>query len=918
MTVITPEIVADHGLKPDEYERIKEHMGREPNLLELGIFSVMWSEHCSYKSSRRHLKKLPTSAPWVICGPGENAGVIDIGDGPDGTKLAAVFKMESHNHPSFIEPYQGAATGVGGIMRDVFTMGARPVANMNALRFGAWENSKTRHLVGGVVSGIGGYGNCMGVPTVGGETNFHPGYNGNILVNAMTVGTAEKHRIFYSAARGTGNPVVYVGSKTGRDGIHGATMASAEFDEASEEKRPTVQVGDPFTEKLLLEACLELMASDAIIAIQDMGAAGLTSSSCEMAAKGAKAGGGGFDLDLDKVPQREEGMSAYEMMLSESQERMLMVLKPGREEAARAVFDKWGIDFAVIGVTTDTGRLVIRHKGAIEADMPVAPLADAAPNYDRPAAPFAKPAAFDDRTIVIREALDTLKAAKTDAELRTIVDALIDDRVPAIAGVDAIGVTTANGVAKLYVRLAPDEAASFAALEDAARNLKETSLVAEASFETHEEKVEIAERAGAVSHLTALGQLMASPDLCSRRWIWEQYDHTVMGDTVIAPGGDAALVRIHGTNRGLAITTDVTPRYVKADPHEGGKQAVAETYRNLCAVGAAPLAITNCLNFGNPERPEIMAQFIGAVEGMAEACEALSYPVVSGNVSLYNETNGQAIPPTPAIGGVGVIEDATKAVRIGGALAGDELIAVGVTKGWLGQSLYLRELFGAEEGAPPPVDLDAERRNGETIRKLIAEGLITACHDVSDGGILVAAAEMALAAGEGLELRTPVKARRAAYWFGEDQSRYLIAVAPGAADTLLLKAAMAGVQASKIGRFGGNFIRLDEDDSIALLDLADLHERALPDFMNAPTPTETDAMPMKADDIKKMILDAMPDATVEIEDLAGDGDHYRARIVSSVFNGKNRVQQHQLVYRALKGKMGGDLHALALETEAAE
>ena len=914
MTAITPEIVAEHGLKPDEFARIKEHLGREPNLLELGIFSVMWSEHCSYKSSRRHLKKLPTSAPWVICGPGENAGVIDIGAGPDGVKLAAVFKMESHNHPSFIEPYQGAATGVGGIMRDVFTMGARPVANMNALRFGAWDNAKTRHLVSGVVAGIGGYGNCMGVPTVGGETNFDEGYNNNILVNAMTVGVAEKHRIFYSAARGTGNPVVYVGSKTGRDGIHGATMASAEFDEASEEKRPTVQVGDPFTEKLLLEACLELMASDAIIAIQDMGAAGLTSSSCEMAAKG----GGGFDLDLDKVPQRETGMTAYEMMLSESQERMLMVLKPGREDAAKVIFDKWGIDFAVIGVTTNTGRLVIRHKGAVEADIPVAPLADAAPNYDRPVAKLEKPAPLEDRTVIIREALVTLKAAKPEAELRTIIDALIGDRVKALAGVDAIGVTVAKGEARLYVRLEPDGTSSFAPLEEAARNLKETNIIDHASFETHEETVDLADRPGAHSTLTALGMLMQSPDLCSRRWIWEQYDHTVMGDTVIAPGGDAALVRLHGANRALAITTDVTPRYVKADPHEGGKQAVAETWRNICAVGAAPLAITNCLNFGNPERPEIMAQLVGAIEGMAEACETLNYPVISGNVSLYNETNGVAIPPTPAIGGVGLIEDATKAVRIGGALAGDELIAVGVTRGHLGQSLYMRDLFGVGAGAPPHVDLEVERRNGETIRKLIAEGLVTACHDVSDGGILVAAAEMALAAGEGLELKTPVKARRAAYWFGEDQGRYLIAAAPGAGDTLLLKAAMAGVQASKIGRFGGNFIRLDDHDSIALLDLADMHDRALPDYMTALEATETAPMPMKADDIKKMILEAMPDATVEIEDLAGDGDHYRARIVSKTFNGKNRVQQHQLVYRALKGKMGGELHALALETEAAE
>jgi phosphoribosylformylglycinamidine synthase len=917
MTAITPAIVADHGLKPDEYEAIKGHLGREPNLLELGIFSVMWSEHCSYKSSRRHLKKLPTTAPWVIQGPGENAGVIDIGEGPDGVKLAAVFKMESHNHPSYIEPYQGAATGVGGIMRDVFTMGARPVANLNALRFGSWDHAKTRHLVSGVVAGIGGYGNCMGVPTVGGETNFDAGYDNNILVNAMTVGIAEKHRIFYSAARGTGNPVVYVGSKTGRDGIHGATMASAEFDQGSEEKRPTVQVGDPFTEKLLLEACLELMASDAIIAIQDMGAAGLTSSSCEMAAKG----GGGFDLDLDKVPQRETGMTAYEMMLSESQERMLMVLKPGREDFARAVFDKWGVDFAVIGVTTDTGRLVIRHKGVIEADLPVAPLSDGAPNYDRPQAARIAPVAIPDPVVTLRDALLTIRAeGKSAAEMKALADALIDDRLSAEDDADLAGVSVSKGEARIYARLAPNGDGALLALKDAADNLKSAGVISAATFETGVETADLSEKPGALSMLSALAALMALPDLCSRRWIYEQYDHTVMGDTVIAPGGDAALVRIHGTGRGLALTTDVTPRYVKADPKEGAKQAVAETYRNICAVGAAPLAITNCLNFGNPERSEIMAEFVGAIEGIAEACEALNYPVVSGNVSLYNETNGVAIPPTPAIGGVGVIEDATRAARIGGAYAGDELIAIGVTKGWLGQSLYLRDLFGIVDGAPPPVDLDAERRNGECVRKLIAAGLVTACHDASDGGLLVAATEMALAAGEGLELKTPVKQRAAAYWFGEDQARYLVAAAPGAADTLLLKAAMAGVQASKIGRFGGNFIRLDTDvkgggEAISLLDLADLHDRPLADFM-APARRKENPMPMQAADIKSMILEALPDA--EIEDLAGDGDHYRARIVSKAFAGKNRVQQHQLIYRALKGKMGGDLHALALETEAAE
>ena len=914
MTAITPEIVAGHGLKPEEYERIKAHMGREPNLVELGVFSVMWSEHCSYKSSRRHLKKLPTSAPWVICGPGENAGVIDIGNDKDGVPLAAIFKMESHNHPSFIEPYQGAATGVGGIMRDVFTMGARPVANMNALRFGDMAHPKTRHLVGGVVAGIGGYGNCMGVPTVGGETNFHRGYNGNILVNAMTVGVAEKAKIFYSAARGAGNPVVYVGSKTGRDGIHGATMASAEFDDASEEKRPTVQVGDPFTEKLLLEACLELMASDAIIAIQDMGAAGLTSSSVEMAAKG----GGGFELDLDHVPQREENMTAYEMMLSESQERMLMVLKPGREDAAKAIFDKWGVDFAVIGVTTDSGRLVIKHKGETVADMPVPPLADDAPNYDRPFVTLEKPAPLADPSVTYREAEAILRApGKSQEELRAIADALIADRLGDEALVDGVGVTITNGEARIYVRSKP-EGVKFSGFEEAARNLAASGIVETAEVDHREQQLSLADAPGGDTMLTALAKLMGSPDLCSRRWIWEQYDHTVMGDTIIAPGGDAALVRIHDTNRALAISTDVTPRYVKADPHEGGKQAVAETYRNICAVGASPLAITNCLNFGNPERPEIMAQFVGAIEGVAEACEALNYPVISGNVSLYNETNGQAIPPTPAIGGVGVLDDVTKAVRVGGAEAGEELIAIGVTRGHLGQSLYMRELFEIEEGAPPPVDLAAERKAGELIRKLIDEGLVTACHDVSDGGLLVAAAEMSLASGRGLNLATPVKARKAAFWFGEDQGRYLVAAAPAAADTLLLKAAMAGVQASKIGRFGGPDILLDGRDALSLLDLSDIFESALPDYMNALTKKETAKMPMAGDDIKKLILEALPDAEIELEDLAGDNDHWRARIISSAFNGKSRVQQHQLVYRALKGRMGGELHALALETEGRE
>ena len=538
---ITPEIVAEHGLTADEYKRLLKILGREPSRTELGIFSVMWSEHCSYKSSRVWLKTLPTAGPQVIQGPGENAGVVDLGDGD-----CVVFKMESHNHPSYIEPYQGAATGVGGIMRDVFTMGARPVANLNALRFGAPDHPKTRHLVSGVVAGIGGYGNCVGVPTVGGETNFDTGYDNNILVNAMCVGLARTDKIFYSAAKGVGLPVVYVGSKTGRDGIHGATMASAEFDDKSQEKRPTVQVGDPFTEKLLIEACLELMAKDAIIAIQDMGAAGLTSSSCEMADKG----GVGITLDLDLVPQREEGMTAYEMMLSESQERMLIVLKPGAEAEAQAIFDKWGLDFAVIGATTDTGHMIVTHAGRTIADIPVATLANSAPLYERPWFPAAAPKMILPEWVPAPNAiLDTLKA------------------------------------------------------------------------------------------------LMGSPALSSRRWIWEQYDHMVMGDTVQRPGGDAAVVRIHGTTKGLALTCDVTPRYVAADPAMGTKQAVVETWRNLIAVGADPLAITDNLNFANPERPEVMGQLVGAIKGMGEACRVLDYPVVSGNVSLYNETNGVGIPP---------------------------------------------------------------------------------------------------------------------------------------------------------------------------------------------------------------------------------------------------------------------------------
>ena len=725
---ITPEMVAEHGLSTEEYDRILKALGREPNLVELGIFSVMWSEHCSYKSSRVHLKKLPTKAPWVICGPGENAGVIDIGDGD-----AAIFKMESHNHPSYIEPYQGAATGVGGIMRDVFTMGARPVANMNALRFGAPNHPKTRHLVAGVVSGIGDYGNCMGVPTVGGETNFDSRYNDNILVNAMTVGLVDANRIFKSAAKGVGHSVVYVGSKTGRDGIHGATMASAEFDEASQEKRPTVQVGDPFTEKLLLEACLELMAEDAIVAIQDMGAAGLTSSSVEMADKG----GVGIELELDRVPTREEGMTAYEMMLSESQERMLMVLKPGAESLAERVFKKWGLDFAVIGYTTDTGRLVVRHRGALEADIPLAALAHAAPVYERP---WTKPTA------------------------------------PAV--IPSQDVPAPNSI------------------------------------------------------LLTLESMMGSAHLSSRRWIWEQYDHMVMGDTVQRPGGDAAVVRVHGTTKGLAISCDVTPRYCAADPYEGTKQAVAECWRNLSAVGADPLAITDCMNFGNPERPEIMGEFATAVEGMAEACTTLAFPVVSGNVSLYNETNGVAIPPTPAIGGVGLIPDIEMMATIALKRPGDILMLFGAEAGHLGQSLYMKMMLNRADGAPPPVDLDAEKRAGDCVRGLIRNGDVSAVHDVSDGGLLVAIAEMALAGGLGVELEDlPAPLPAHAIWFGEDQGRFVVAASPDKADAIHKAAAVAKVPLRLLGKVGGESIKLHGEAPLPLAALRAAHEAWFPRFM---------------------------------------------------------------------------------------
>jgi phosphoribosylformylglycinamidine synthase subunit PurL len=707
---LTPELIAAHGLKPDEYQRILDIIGREPTFTELGIFSAMWNEHCSYKSSKKWLRTLPTSGPQVICGPGENAGVVDIGDGQ-----AVIFKMESHNHPSYIEPYQGAATGVGGILRDVFTMGARPIAAMNALSFGEPSHPKTSHLVRGVVSGIGGYGNAFGVPTVGGEVRFHRAYNGNCLVNAFAAGLADADKIFYSVASGVGMPVVYLGAKTGRDGVGGATMASAEFDDTIEEKRPTVQVGDPFTEKRLLEACLELMASGAVISIQDMGAAGLTCSAVEMGDKG----GLGIKLQLDNVPQRETGMTAYEMMLSESQERMLMVLKPSMEAEARAIFEKWDLDFAIVGETIPEDRFLILHGNDIKADLPLSKLSSNAPEYDRPWVETPAPAALG--------------------------------ALPAISALDALRV------------------------------------------------------------------LIGSPSYAHKAWVWEQYDSQVMADTIRAPGLGAGVVRVHGTTKALAFTSDVTPRYVKANPFEGGKQAVAEAYRNLTAVGARPLATTDNLNFGNPEKPEIMGQFVGAIKGIGAACSALDMPIVSGNVSLYNETDGRAILPTPSIGAVGLLDHVDDLIA-GRPVAGDLAVVIGATHGHMGQSALLAEM-GIEAGDAPSVDLDAEIRNGEFLRANRKK--VRAASDLSDGGLALAAFEMA----EGACMGVTLTAGDLPALFGEDQARYLLAVDPAQLDGLQQAAQDAGVLLTVAGAFGGSDIVFGAERA-ALAGLSDLYRGA--------------------------------------------------------------------------------------------
>ena len=698
---ITTEIIRKHGLNQAEYQLARALIDRDPTWTELGIFSAMWNEHCSYKSSKLWLKTLPTEGSQVICGPGENAGIVDIGDGQ-----CVVFKMESHNHPSYIEPYQGAATGIGGILRDVFTMGARPIAAMDALSFGAPSHPKTKQLVHGVVEGIGGYGNCFGVPNVGGETRFHKSYNGNCLVNAFAAGLADTDKIFYSAASGIGMPIVYLGAKTGRDGVGGATMASAEFDDTIEEKRPTVQVGDPFTEKRLMEATLELMQTGAVISIQDMGAAGLTCSAVEMGDKG----GLGVVLDLEKVPCREEEMTAYEMMLSESQERMLMVLRPEKEAVAKAVFDKWDLDFAIVGHTIEEDRFLIRHFGEVKADLPLKALSGEAPEYDRPWAETAPAVPYSD--------------------------------VPDIAPAEA------------------------------------------------------------------LLALIGSPNHASKAWIWEQYDHMVLADTAVRPGSDAGVVRVHGTEKALAFTSDVNPRYCFANPVEGGKQAVAEAYRNLCATGAKPLATTDNLNFGNPEKPEIMGQLVGCIKGIGEACLALGMPIVSGNVSLYNETDGTGIHPTPTIGAVGLLAHLGEVIRMV-PKSGDRLVLLGETHGHLGQSALLADVLDQETGDAPHVDLAAERLAGELVRSLHKAGLVSAVHDISDGGIALAASEMCLAGKCGAEVQNPSALPAISWLFAEDQARYLLSVPEADLDTALVAAKTAGVPAQDIGKFGGDFIALD-------------------------------------------------------------------------------------------------------------
>ena len=723
MIEVNKKIAENHGLTEDEYEKIIKIIGKKPNFTELGIFSAMWNEHCSYKSSKKWLKTLPTKNERVIQGPGENAGVIDIDDDD-----VAIFKIESHNHPSFIEPYQGAATGVGGILRDIFTMGARPVASLNSLRFGSADHPKTKYLLNGVVSGIAGYGNCIGVPTVGGEIEFDSCYNGNILVNAMNIGITKKNKVFYSIASGVGNPVIYVGSKTGRDGIHGASMASQEFDENTEAKKPTVQVGDPFSEKLLLEACLELMKTNAIVSIQDMGAAGLTSSSVEMASKGKV----GIEINLDKVPCREKGMSPYEIMLSESQERMLIVLKEGKEKDCEKIFNKWGLDFSIIGKLTNTNKLILLSNNEVVCDLAISALSDQAPEYDRK---WEKP----------------------------ITEKKID-------------------------------------YESKIKNFQIAELI---------EKI--------ISH----------PNQTNKSWVWEQYDHMVMCDTINQPGGNASIIRVHNTNKAIAATVDCTPRYCKSSPFLGGMQAVCETYRNLCSVGATPIAITNCLNFGNPEKPEIMGQFIDVIKGIAEACKKLNYPVISGNVSLYNETNGIGINPTPVIGGVGLIKNINQTSNHKFKEAGNLVYIIGETVGHLGQSILCYDILNLKKGEPPPLELEKEIKNGKFIIEAIKQNLIQSSHDVSSGGIILSILEMCIPSKIGINLNIDkFDFQLVKYLFGEDQSRYVIEVKPENEAALLKNMKNRAVSYEKIGKtINEKYIHINHKYKLDLNNLIELHNK---------------------------------------------------------------------------------------------
>ena len=713
---ITNKIVEKHGLKKDEFENIKKLLQREPNLLELGIFSAMWNEHCSYKSSKVHLKKLPINGKQVIQGPGENAGVIDVGDND-----AIIFKIESHNHPSYIEPYQGAATGVGGILRDVFTMGARPIALLNSIHFGSPKHSKTKSLLNGVVSGIGGYGNCIGIPTVAGETKFNDTYNENILVNAMAVGHAKKDKIFYSKAKGLNKSVVYVGSKTGRDGIHGASMASAEFDENSDEKKPTVQVGDPFTEKLLMEACLELMKDNSIISIQDMGAAGLTSSSVEMASKGSL----GIEIELDKVPCREENMTPYEMMLSESQERMLIILEDGKEKKAKKIFDKWDLDFVIIGKTTNTNNLTLKYKSKIVGEIPIDALSSKAPIYNRK---------------WIKK-----KPSKKQVDLKYLKKIKIED---------------------------------------------------------------------------ALIKILSSPNHSNKSWITNQYDQSVMCDTVQKSGSDAAIIRIHNKDKAIAVSVDSSANYCKSHPLTGGKQIVCENWRNLVAVGAKPLAITNCLNFGNPENEEIMGEFAECLEGIKKACEFLNYPVVSGNVSFYNGTNKKNIFPTPVIGGVGLIEKLNNPLSHKFKNENNIILLIGKTFGHIEQSCFLKENFSIIEGMPPEINLLNEKNNGETLLKLIDKNLILSSHDVSNGGLITALSEMAISSDFGAKIQKPKKLTNVLkYFFGEDQARYIIEISESNLSKVVKILKDNGIYYENIGFTQKEYLEIEGELKISTKDL---------------------------------------------------------------------------------------------------